>query len=313
MAPRLSMDPKRVEVFVRSVELGSFSALARAWRVKPSSVSRQVAALEDELGVALLSRTTRKLSLTEAGAVLFERARIILDDLDDAGRTAAEYTSTAQGKLRLSAPVALGRRYVAPLIGPFLAAHPGLDLEIDLHDRYVDLVGEGYDAAIRAGHVRDDGLVAKKLARNDRILCASPDYLKRQGAPRTPEALEAHDAVVFRYVDATDVWRLRRGDQVRAVRVRSRVASNNGDLLMEATVQGLGVALVPAWLAAEALETGRVERVLTEYDVTATDFDAHLHLLFPSRRLLPAKVRVLVAFLESAFSPPPWHQPPNGR
>ena len=306
MASRLSSDPKRVEVFVRAVEYGSFSALARAWRVKPSSVSRQIATLEEELGVALLSRTTRKLSLTEAGAVLFERARVLLEDLDDAYRAAAEFTDMPQGRLRLSTPVAFGRRYVAPLLESFLTAHPGLALEVTMLDRYVDLVGEGFDAAIRAGHVRDDGLVARRLAPNDRILCASPDYLARHGTPTDPEALGAHQALVFRYVDATDIWRLRKDGVIQSVTVQGRVASNNGDLLLEAVRQGLGIALLPEWLAADAIAAGHAVQVLTAYEATATDFDAHLHLLFPSRRLLPAKVRALVRFLEDAFSPPPW-------
>lgn len=303
---RLSTDPKRVEVFVRAVELGSFSALARAWHVKPSSVSRQIGALEEELGVRLMARTTRKLNLTEAGHRLYERARVCLTDLEEALVEAAELTSQPRGVLRLSVPVAFGRRYVAPLVPEFVAAYPEVQLEVSLHDRFVDLVGEGYDAVIRAGHVRDEGLVARKLAPNDRLVCASPAYLKRKGRPRRPADLEKHDALIFRYVDASDIWRFRKRDRTEAVRVRGPVASNSGDLLLEAAVAGAGVALVPRWLAAADLAAGRVEALLTGWAATATDFDSHLHVLIPSRRHLPAKVRALVSFLERAFARPPW-------
>lgn len=303
---KLRGDPRRLEVFVRAVELGSFSALARAWQVKPSSVSRQVGHLEEALGVRLLARTTRQLRLTDAGAQLYERARVALDDLDEAMRSAAEYAATPRGHLRLSTPVAFGRRYVAPLIAPFLGRFPNLQLEVAFHDRFVDLVGEGYDVALRAGHIRDEGLVARRLAPNDRVVVASRDYLRRRGRPETPDAIADHDALVFQYVDATDVWRFRRNGEVSEVRVRGRLASNNGDLLLRAAVDGAGVALVPRWLAAEALAAHHVEAVLTDFEVTATDFDSHLHVLYPSRRFLPANVRVLLAYLYEQFAPPPW-------
>jgi DNA-binding transcriptional LysR family regulator len=306
MTQRLSSDPRRVEVFVRAVELGSFSALARAWRVKPSSISRQVSALEEELGVRLMERTTRKLHLTEAGTLLYERARAALEDLDDAFRSASEYTLAPRGRIRLSTPVAFGRRYVAPLVKPFLHQYPQVELEVSFHDRFVDLVGEGYDAAIRAGHVRDEGLVARRLASNRRVLCASPAYLRAAGRPTRPADLAEHQALLFRYVDATDQWSFRRNGEVERVRVQGRLGSNNGDLLMQAACDGLGIVLVPEWLAAEALASRRVRPVLPSYEVTATDFDSDLHLLFPSRRLLATKVRCLIDYMEAAFDPAPW-------
>ncbi|MGF1510655.1 MAG: LysR family transcriptional regulator [Myxococcota bacterium] len=309
---KLGSDPRRVQVFVRAVELGSFSELARAWGVKPSSVSRQVGSLEDELGVRLLQRTTRKLHLTEAGTLLYERAKAALEDLEEAFRSASEFNPAPRGELRISAPVAFGRRYIAPLVKGFMVEYPEIALQVFFHDRFVDLVGEGYDAVVRAGHVRDEGLVARRLARNFRILCASPVYLETHGEPRVPQDLKAHEALRFRYVDATDEWRFRKcgtRTATEAVRVHGRLASNNGDLLLQAAVDGLGIALVPEWLAVDELRAGRVRRLLSEFEVTATDFDSELHLLFPSRRHLPAKMRALIGYLETAFRSPPWERP----
>lgn len=303
---RLASDPRWVQTFVWAVELGSFSALARAWNVKPSSISRQIAALEDELGVRLLARTTRKLSPTEAGHRLYERARGLLSELDGALRDAAELTESPRGLLRVSGPIAFGQRYLAPLLGAFKEAYPDIDLEIGLHDRFVDLVGEGWDAAIRAGHVRDESLVARRLAPNDRVLVAARGYLARRGRPEQPEDLAHHDALLFRYVDADDRWRFRRRDAELRVVVSGPVASNSGELLIQAAEAGLGVALLPRWLAFDALQAGRVEQVLANWEVTATDFDSPLSLLYPSRRWLPAKVRALVDFLSKAFTPAPW-------
>lgn len=303
---RLSSDPRSVETFVRAVELGSFSALARAWNVKPSSISRRIAALEEELGVRLLARTTRKLSPTEAGQRLYERARASLNELDEALRAAAEMTEVPRGRLRASAPIAFGQRFLAPLLGAFHAAHPEVELELGLHDRYVDLVGEGWDIAIRAGHVRDEGLVARRLAPNDRVLVASPRYLDARGRPSSPQDLAEHAALRFRYVDSDDRWWFRSGDDTERVAVAGPIASNSGELLIAAAEAGLGITLVPRWLAFAALSAGRVEAVLPDWEVTATDFDSQLSLLYPSRRLLPAKVRTFVRFLTQAFDPPPW-------
>ena len=303
---RLSSDPRSIETFVRAVELGSFSALARAWNVKPSSISRRIGALEEELGVRLLARTTRKLSPTEAGQRLYERARACLNELDDALRAAAELTEVPRGRLRVSAPIAFGQRYLAPLLSAFYADHPEVELELGLHDRYVDLVGEGWDVAIRAGHVRDESLVARRLAPNDRVLVASPSYLDARGRPSTPRDLAEHAALRFRYVDSDDRWWFRRGEDAERVAVSGPVASNSGELLIAAAGAGLGITLVPRWLAFAALCEGRVEAVLPDWEVTATDFDSQLNLLYPSRRLLPAKVRTFVGFLTRAFDPPPW-------
>ena len=301
--PAIRSEPK--SLFGR-VEHGSFSSLARAWKVKPSSISRQVSQLEEELGVRLLARTTRQLHLTEAGTLLYERAKAALDDLDDAFRSAAEFSSAPRGRLRLSAPVAFGRRFIAPIIKPFLDRYEHLQLEVAFLDRFVDLVGEGYDAAVRAGHVRDEGVVARRLAPNNRVLVASPDYLQRRSVPAEPNDLVQHDALVFQYVDATNELRFRRAGQISRVTVNAKVSSNNGDLLVQTAVDGVGVGLLPYWLAADALTSGALVSVLSDYEVTATDFDADLHLIYPSRRFVPAKVRVLLAFLEEHLNPPPW-------
>ena len=305
---KLATDPRRVEMFVRAVELGSFSALARAWRIKPSSVSRQIGALEQELGVRLLARTTRRITLTEAGIALFEGAKESLDQLDEACRAAAEFTSSPRGRIRLSTPVTFGRRYVGPLLADLLERYPGLELEIAFHDRFVDVVREGYDVAIRAGHVRDEGLVARTLADNERVLVASPEYLAREGEPKVPSDLRTHSCLVFRYVDATDAWRFRQGGVVETVVVTGPVASNNGDLLVDSAVAGLGVVLAPRWLVADVLAAAQVRRLLATYEVTATDFDSKVNLLYPSRRFLPGKVRVFCDFLVERFTPPPWER-----
>ncbi len=304
---RLNIDPRLVQMFVRVVEAGSFSEAARREGCTPSSVSRQMTALEEALGVRLLQRTTRQLSLTEAGSVLQQRAGNLFDELQDVYEATTQLSTTIRGTLRISTPPAFGMRYISPLIAEFLQKCPHLRLDLGLQDRFVDVIGEGFDLAIRSGHVLSSSLIAKRLASNERVLVASPEYLHQRGVPSQPEDLTEHDCLAFRYVDSTNEWRFRKAGQETTVPISGRLESNNGLLLLSAVENHLGIALLPLWMAADSLKSGSCQRILAEVEVTATDFDSAIYALYESRRHLPAKVQVFLNFLQSKFSPlPPW-------
>jgi len=301
------IDPGLVQTFVRVIQGGSFSEAARREGLAPSSVSRQITALESLLDVRLLHRSTRQLTLTEAGAALYQRASALFEELDEAYDAATRFNTAIRGSLRVSVPPAFGLRWISPLIPEFLRAYPELKLDIALQDRFVDLVGEGFHVAIRAGHLNPSALIAKRLADNNRILCAGPGYLRRSGCPQTPAALADHNCLSFRYVDATAEWRFRKDGVEQTIAIDGSLESNNGNLLLEAVENDIGIALLPHWMAADSLRAQRCRRVLADYEVTATDFDSSIHALYESRQFLPAKVRAFLNFLEGKFSPaPPW-------
>lgn len=285
-----------ITVFVQVARCGSFAAGARQLAVTPATVSRKIARLEARLGVRLLARTTRRVALTEAGTRYLERAAPILDALDEAQLEATELSDAPRGVLRVHAPVAFSRRYLAERLPDFLSRYPDLRLDMQLSDRYADLIAEQVDIAIRIGELQDSRLIARRLLPNKRILCAAPSYIARHGQPATPESLAEHACLCTSHSEQGNRWRLTGPGGTRTVRVDGRLRSNNIELLYQATLAGQGIALLDLFAAQRALADGRMVQVLTDWAAVG----GQIHLVYPSNAQLPLKVRVFIDFLLEA-------------
>ena len=292
------------EVFVAVVAKGSFTRAAETLDTSPANVTRYVNELEAHLATRLLNRSSRRLSLTEAGEALVERARGILDEVAETEAIASSAALSPRGRLRINAPLSFGILHLAPLWPRFLARYPEIELDVDLIDRVVDLVGEGYDLAVRISRVGSQALVGRKLAASRNIVCASPDYIARRGAPEVPADLLGHDCVGYSGAATADEWHLIDGaGRTHAVKVPCVMHSNNGDTVRAAALAGLGIIWQPTFLIGDDLRQGRLVPLLPGHRMPDIDVLA----VYPSRRHLSAKVRVMVDFLAEAFrGTPPW-------
>ena len=289
--------------FVRTVDRGSQAAAARELGVTPAMVGRYVRALEDRLGTRLLNRTTATQSLTEAGATFYARASAVLEQLDEAERSASDRQAEPRGTLRVNAPMSFGVRHLAAAVSGFCALHAGVRVEMVLNDRVVDLVEEGYDAAVRIGRLADSGLIVRRLATCRLAVCASPEYLARRGVPVTPADLRGHDCLLYAYASDGSTWTFRGERGEEQVRLSGGLVANNGDALLAAALAGQGVILQPTFIVGDALREGRLVRLLPGYRLQ----DLDVHAVYPSSRHLSPKVRSFVGFLAARFrDPPPW-------
>lgn len=294
-----------LSLFLRVLDLGSISAAARSLDLSVAVASQRLKRLERDLGVRLLHRTTRQLHATPEGAALAEQGRALVEDLEALTGGLRRSATEVSGTLRVTLPASFGRQYISPLLPQFLALHPRVKLSVNLNDQLLDLVGSGFDLGIRVGALDDSGLVARQLAINRRVLCAAPDYLRRHGTPRTPADLAKHECLLLVGSQGRqDVWRLGdgKGGEI-AQRVHGRFESNQGELLRDAVVTGLGIALHSIWHVHEELRAGRLQVVLPGYPIAATG----IHAVMPQRRLVPPRVRAFVDFLaEQMGNDPPW-------
>ncbi len=287
-----------IALFIEVVRKRSFVRAAAQLGVSVSAVSRGVAALEARLGVRLLQRTTRSVGLTEAGAAYFSRCEALLAELESAEAEASALGEALQGRLRVSAPSGLGMTHLVPVLPEFLARHPKLTLDLDLSNRFVDLVEERYDLAIRTGSLRDSRLVARKLGPNRRQLAASRGYLERRGVPRHPRELERHACLVLDITDHPDRWELQRGGEAAPVNVSGPLRSNNALALRDACRRGLGIALLPSFALSEDFAAGRLVHVLPRW---ATQ-EQGIYAIYPGYRFIPAKVRALVDYFAQTLA-----------
>lgn len=288
-----------MRVFARVVETGSFSAAGRQLGQAPSSVSRLIGDLEYDLGARLFHRTTRRLSLTEAGHVYHARALGILRDLEDARLAVSELTDAPSGILRMTLPASLAARHLVPAIAGFRARYPAVTAAVSVTDRLVDLVEDGFDLAVRIGRLTDSSLVARKIGTADRLLAASPAYLKQNGAPQTPDDLHGHSCLVVRDQPGANAWAFDGASGRQVVRVSGAFVANDGPSLVAAAAAGLGIVAVPRWLIGAELKRRQLKPVLTEY--TPDPADTPLHAVYPHQRHLPPKVRVFIDFLANRF------------
>jgi DNA-binding transcriptional LysR family regulator len=302
--------------FAKVVENGSLSAAARALNLSLASVSRQLAALEEQLGARLMNRTTRRLALTEGGRAYYERCRRILGDLAEAESALSQYQATPTGRLIVSAPMLFGRHYLAPALPGFLARYPQVTIELTTIDRFVNLVEEGIDVAVRIGALSDSSLVARRLGAFRRCVCASPRYLSARGMPREPADLAGHDCLAFSMLIDADRWRFGVDGREVAVPVAGRLRSNNQDALIDAALAGAGIVLAPSWLVRRHVAAGRLRVVLEAFEPPPTP----IHAVYPHARLLSAKVRAFVDYLVASWSeedfaglPAGWLRRPRAR
>lgn len=287
---------KAMQAFAETVEQGSFVAASEQLGTSTAAVSRQVAALEAHLGVRLLHRTTRRLSLTEPGQAYFERAVEALRDIAEAEAIAGEHSVQPAGTLRISAPLSFGVKALGRILPDFRRRYPELALDIDLTDRVADLAHEGVDVALRIARSPSPNLIARKIAPVRMALCASPDYLRQRGMPEAPDDLADLEVFNYSYLTSGDRWTFHDGSgRESVVRLRPTVRATNGDLLRDLAIANGGVILQPMFIVAEDLEAGRLVRILADWHFDELD----LYAVYLSRTFLPAKVRVFVDFLVS--------------
>lgn len=284
---------RALTVFVSVAEESSFTGAARVLDMSKTMVSKYIMDLEQDLGTRLFSRTTRRLSLTGAGAAYLRRVRSILEQVEEADGEAAAETVSPRGRLRISAPVSYGTKRIAPLMAPYAAQYPDVSVDLDLSDRTVDLVEDGFDVVIRIGRLGDSSLIARKLGRIRLMTCAAPAYLEKAGRPETPEDLTGHDCLGYTYAAAGDTWHFRRDGKPVAVRVKPRIRCNNGDAISVYAEAGVGIIIQPCFIAGDAIAAGRLEEILTGFAPEPLD----IHALYPSTRHVPARVRTFIDFV----------------
>ncbi len=288
--------------FARVAETRSFSDAARRLGTSKSVVSRQIMALEADLGARLFHRTTRSMTLTEAGEGYYERVVRVLADVDDANLSVTRLQAAPRGRLRVNAPMSFGVRHLASAIPDFLALHPEVEIHMTMNDRFVDLVDEGYDVAVRIGRLMDSALVARKLAPLRRVVCGSPAYLAARGVPRTPADLAGHECLGYSNMTTTDEWSFIGTDgRPVSVEVRGRLRVNNGDALRLAALRGLGLVIQPSFIVGADLQAGTLIGVLPD----AVAQDGAIYAVYPHSRHLSPKVRAFVDFLAERFGPRP--------
>ncbi|SDR39467.1 transcriptional regulator, LysR family [Rhizobiales bacterium GAS191] len=307
------MDTANLRFFVEVAQRGSFAAVARDHGLDPSSVSRAVAILEGELGVRLFQRTTRKMTLTEAGALYLARVRALVEDLDRARDEVRSSRSDPVGMLRLTASVAFGQTCIVPLLGALRAAFPRLELELHLTDRNLDLVADRIDLAIRLAPSLRPDVTGVKLFETRYRVCASPAHIAREGVPAAPADLARRDCLLFTLPEFRSRWLFRRDGVVAEIPVRGSLVISTALALSSAARDGLGPALLADWLIGDDLERGDLVDLFPQHDVTATTFDTAAWLLYPSRQYLPRKVRAVIDFLRSHLARRVAAHPRHGR
>ncbi|TKI07172.1 LysR family transcriptional regulator [Martelella alba] len=294
-----------MEIFVTVVETGSFTAAAKRLDLGQPAVSKIIATLELRLGVRLLIRSTRGLTPTEAGEDYYQSAKRAIDHVNEAEAAIRESGAGLTGRLRICAPVTFARLHILPRLAGFLERHPGLDIDVVLDDRHIDLIAEGIDVALRLGDQADSGLIARRLDTCRRVILGTPDYFRRTGEPRIPEDLPAHQAVVYTQRDGGGSrWRFRRQGETRAVNGRGRIRVSAAEGIRALVLSGLGLTMASEWMFAPELVDGRVVSVLNDWQLPAMD----LWAVFPSGRLAGARARAFVNYLYESIRERPLYQ-----
>lgn len=284
-----------ISVFCKVIETQSFTQAANQQNISVAMASKLVSQLEEHLKTRLLQRTTRKIVPTEAGMLYYQRCQAILLDLSEADSNISNMATSLQGNLLISVPRDFGLLYISPNLPKFIELHPNLHVEIEFEDKRVDLVAEGYDLALRIGYMQDSSLVARKISSSPMHFVASPSYLEARGIPLTPDDLEYHQGLLYKSSLNQVHWQSTKANQIQRYKIQSKVVSNNGMALLEMTKAGLGISNSPSFFVKDALASGELVEILSEYKQKPLD----IYVVYPNRRHLPAKVRAFIEFLAS--------------
>jgi DNA-binding transcriptional LysR family regulator len=293
---------QEMRVFSTVVEAGSFVAAAESLGMSKAAVSRYVSELEQRLGVRLIHRTTRKLSLTPEGEVFLARCQDILSSIDASEAEISTRSVTVSGLLKVSVPVSFGIRHMAPLWHEFLDKHPQVNLDVQLADRVIDLVDEGFDLAVRIARLPDSSLISRQIASTRLVLCAAPNYLERKGIPKHPSELVEHDVVSYSLLATGDQWHFEGPEGPISVKVRPRMWSNNGDSCIASCVQGAGIQLQPTFLIEQELRRGALIEILPQFRAA----NLGIYAVYPTRKFVLPKVKALVEFLDARLAAAAW-------
>lgn len=293
---------QQLKIFVRLAERGNFTAVGRDLRITQSAVSKTITALERALGVRLVNRSTRSVSLTQAGNRYYERCRQILADLDEADAVVGDSTLDAAGTLKIAAPVPFGLMFIAPRVARFQVRYPALEIDLDLNDQPLNLVEDNIDVAIRLGHLTTPGLVARKLGDSPFITVASPGYLSQRGTPRTPVELKSHNCLIYTRYAKPLAWEFEKGAAKQTINIMGSYRSNNLLALKDAAIAGIGIAQLPLWMVDAEIKAGSLRLVLEKYRLTPFG----IHAVFPSLKQIPPKVSLFVDFIQNELSSVPF-------
>lgn len=301
-----------IRLFTEVVRANSFAAAGRRLGLVPSSVSRQINALEEMLGARLLNRSTRKLSLTEAGQLYYDQATRILSELEDAKLVVAQFTGAPRGTLRISAPAAFGRLHVTPALAEFLRRYPEVRVDLTATDERVDMVEAGLDVAVRSGPLGDSSLIARKLASNRYVICASQAYIDHHGQPQTPQDFASHNCLTYEFARGPVVWTFRAPGNLEHVpqhiEVSGNLHANSFGALKAAACRGIGIALLPSWSAMPCVKRGELQTVLSEYAVFPShgENEGAIYAVYPHKKYVSPKVRAFLDFMIDYIGDPPY-------
>ena len=293
-------DLRRMVIFFHVVEAQSFSGAARQLGIARSAVSRHITLLEKSIGVCLLNRTTRRLSLTEAGETYFQSCARIVAEAETATQRIGQLQEEPRGTLKIAAPISLGNRFIAPLVRTFMQRYTALNVELLLDDEVVDMVGESIDVSIRVGWLHDSNLIARKLGDWPRFLCASPGYLEHHGRPETPTQLSAHEWIIFTRLPTPYHWTFTKNKRQERIQVKGRLRTNNADAIRTSLLAGTGITAQAAFLVDEDIKAGRLERLLPEWDCGSVG----MYAVYQDRHYQQARVRLFIDFVSERFKHP---------
>jgi len=295
-----------MKIFVATVDAGGFTPASARLGLSKQFVSRRVGALEERLGVRLLLRTTRRLSVTDLGRAFYERAVKIVDDVADAEGLVSNLGGPPRGVLRISAPMSFGTLHLGPVVGRFLASHAHMRLEVSLNDRMVDIIGEGFDMALRIGVLPDSSLVARAIGQTRLVVCGSPEYFEARGTPEVPDDLRGHDCLLYGHTRSVD-WGFVVDGRPHHVSLTGRLLANNGEMALASALQGMGIVMLPRFILGDNLERGLLVPVLSGF----TPPPITIYAVYPHHRQSSRAIQVFVDALKSAFKGEEWHLGPD--
>ena len=296
-----------MKIFVRIIQLGSFTAVAVEMGMTQSSISKKMSALETQLGATLLTRSNRQVLLTEIGTNYYEHCLSILNQVEEAEAQTKDYTLKPKGSLRINVPVAFGRIHVVPYLPKFMKTYPDIRLEVSSLDRKIDLLGDGFDLVIRIGILADSNLVARKIGSCPRVIVASPEYLKEHGSPAGIQELKDHNCLVYTDLATVNIWHFWYQGKELSIQVKGSMKSNCSDAILECVLAGIGIAVMPNWLIQPHLDSGNLVPIMADF--VPTEFP--INAVYPQNNYIPLKVRCFVNYMKEAYLQNPVLQTPK--